>query len=185
MSGVKNAPTCYRAPRWPDPEFPRKIPKKYPSGRSSGTPRKYPKKYRKNTKNAHFWYSAGYFLVFSGYFWGKFWESIISARGVVFRYFSWKFRGRAISGLCSRSGRSQVRSGKRPKRKFSGLVSRGHPGLIRADVLVQKLQAIPIETLENQVFDYVFFLPPLFCQSIPVFWTQNLGKCRLISANLS
>ena len=23
---VKNAPTCYRAPRWADPEFPRKMP---------------------------------------------------------------------------------------------------------------------------------------------------------------
>ena len=31
---------------------------------------------------------------------------------------------------------------------------------------------------------YVFFLPPLFCQRIPAFWTQNLGKNRLISANL-
>ena len=31
---------------------------------------------------------------------------------------------------------------------------------------------------------YVFFLPPLFCQRVPAFWTQNLGKNRLISANL-
>ena len=22
---------------------------------------------------------------------------------------------------------------------------------------------------------YVFFVPPLFCQTIPTFWTQNLG----------
>ena len=27
-SRVENAPACYRAPRWPDPEFPQKIPKK-------------------------------------------------------------------------------------------------------------------------------------------------------------
>ena len=89
---IKNAPTCYRAPRWPELEFPRKIPKKYPSGRNSGTPRKYPQKYRKDTKNAHFWYFGGIFSVFSGYFGGKFWESGISGRGVFFRYFSWKFR---------------------------------------------------------------------------------------------
>ena len=31
---------------------------------------------------------------------------------------------------------------------------------------------------------YVFFLPPLFCQRIPAVWTQNLGKNRLISANV-
>ena len=38
-SKVKSAPTCYRAPRWPDPEFLPKIPKKYPPARNSGTPR--------------------------------------------------------------------------------------------------------------------------------------------------
>ena len=27
---IENAPTCYRAPRWPDPEFPQKIPIKDP-----------------------------------------------------------------------------------------------------------------------------------------------------------
>ena len=91
-SRVKNAPTCYRAPRWPHPEFPRKMPKKYPPARNSGTPRKYPQKYQKNTKNAHFWYFGGIFSVFSGYFRGKVWESRISGRGVFFRYFSWKFR---------------------------------------------------------------------------------------------
>ena len=35
---VENAPTCYRAPKWPDPDFPRKIPKKYPPARNSGLP---------------------------------------------------------------------------------------------------------------------------------------------------
>ena len=104
---VKDALTCYRAPKWPNPEFPRKIPKKYPSGRNSGTPRKYPKNTEKNTKNAHFWYFGGIFSIFSGNFGGKFWESRISGRGVFFRYFFVEIPGRAISGLCSRSGRSQ------------------------------------------------------------------------------
>ena len=76
---LKNAPTCYRAPKWPDPEFPRKIPKQYTAGRNSGTPRKYPE----NTKKKS---------VFSGYLGGKFWESRISAQGVFFLHFSWKFR---------------------------------------------------------------------------------------------
>ena len=30
----------------------------------------------------------------------------------------------------------------------------------------------------------VFFQPPLFCQRVPAFWTQNLGKNRRISANI-
>ena len=55
-------------------------------------PQEIPQKNRKNTQNAHFWYSGGIFLVFSGYFGGKFWESRISGRGVFFRYFSGKFR---------------------------------------------------------------------------------------------
>ena len=37
---------------------------------------------------------------------------------------------------------------------------------------------------KNSSFIYVFFLPPLFCQRIPAFWTQSLGKNRLISANV-
>ena len=56
---------------------------------SQNSPPKYPEKYRKNTpkipKNAHFWYFFGIFGVFS-------WGSRISAQGVFFRYFSWKFR---------------------------------------------------------------------------------------------
>ena len=55
-------------------------------------PKKIPPKYRKNTKINHFWYFQGIFLVFSGYFGGKFWESRISGRCVFFRYFSCKFR---------------------------------------------------------------------------------------------
>ena len=68
---VDNAPTCYRAPKWPDPEFPRKIPKKYPPARNSGlqefTP-KIPRKYRKNTPKI----PKMHILVFFWYFWGIF-----------------------------------------------------------------------------------------------------------------
>ena len=56
--------------------------------RNSGLPEftpKIPRKYRKKTKNVHFWYFFGIFGVFS-------WGSRISARGVLFRYFPWKFR---------------------------------------------------------------------------------------------
>ena len=92
FSSFENAPTCYRAPKWPDLEFPRKIPKKIPPGPKFWTPRVYPqntpkipKKYPQNTKNAYFGFFFGIFLVFS-------WGSRISARGVFFWYFSWKFR---------------------------------------------------------------------------------------------
>ena len=34
-------------------------------------------------------------------------------------------------------------------------------------------------------FNYLFFLPPLFCKRSPAFWTQSLGKNRLISAKIS
>ena len=89
---LENASTSYRAPRWPDPEIPRKIPKKYPPDPQFWTPRiltpKYPENTEKippNTKNAHFRYFFGILGVFS-------WGSRISARGVFFRYFPWKFR---------------------------------------------------------------------------------------------
>ena len=65
---------------------------KIPLGPKFWNPKKIPKKYRENTKIAHFGYFGGIFLVFLGYFGGKFWESRISGRGVFFRYFSWKFR---------------------------------------------------------------------------------------------
>ena len=38
LQKVENAPICYRAPKWPDPEFPRKISKKHPQARNSGVP---------------------------------------------------------------------------------------------------------------------------------------------------
>ena len=70
---VENGPTCYRAPKWPDPEFPREIPKKYPPARNSGIPEftpKIPRKYRKNTPGIPKMRIFGIFLVFFGYFLG-------------------------------------------------------------------------------------------------------------------
>ena len=81
---------------------------KIPLGPKFWNAKEIPKKYRENTKNAHFWYFGGIFSVFSGYFGGKFWESRISGRGVFFSVFLLEIRDRAISGLCSRSGRSQI-----------------------------------------------------------------------------
>ena len=46
-----NTPTCYRVPKWPDPEFPRKIPKKKKNGPKCGTPTKNPPKRPKKKKN--------------------------------------------------------------------------------------------------------------------------------------
>ena len=66
---VENAPACYRAPGWPDPEFSRKSTEKYPLARNSGLPEfapKIPKKYPQNTPNHRF----GIFSVFLGYFLG-------------------------------------------------------------------------------------------------------------------
>ena len=73
---------------------------KIPPGPKFWTPRIYPqntpKKYPQNTENAHFWYYFGIFGAFS-------WGSRISARGVIFRYFSWKFRvGRSRGSVAGR-----------------------------------------------------------------------------------
>ena len=70
---VENAPACYRAPRWPDPEFPRKIPKKYPPARNSGLPEfalKIARKYRKNTPKIPKMTVFSLFSVFLGHFLG-------------------------------------------------------------------------------------------------------------------
>ena len=70
---IENGPTCYRAPKWPDPEFPRKIPKKYPPARNSGLPEftpKIPRKYRKNTHRIPKMRIFGIFSVFFWYFLG-------------------------------------------------------------------------------------------------------------------
>ena len=101
---VMIALTCYRAPKWPDPEFfPRKILKKYPPARNSGLPEfltpkilenteknalKIPKKKpRKNTIFGYF-----FFVFFFGILGVFSWGSRILAWGVFFRYFSWNFR---------------------------------------------------------------------------------------------
>ena len=65
---------------------------KIPPGPKFWNKKKIPEKLPKKYQNAHFSGILGYFLVFSGYFGAKFWESRISGRGVFFRYFSWKFR---------------------------------------------------------------------------------------------
>ena len=80
---------------------------KIPPGPNSGTPRKYPQNTPKMTKLRIFGILGGIFWVFSGYFGGKFWESRISGRVFFFSVFFVEIPGRATSGLCSRSGRSQ------------------------------------------------------------------------------
>ena len=85
-------PDLLQSPEMARPGISTKNTEKIPPGPKFWTPRIYPqntpkipKKYPQNTKNAHFWYFFGIFGVFS-------WGSRISARGVFFRYFSWKFR---------------------------------------------------------------------------------------------
>ena len=65
-------PTCCRAPKWSDPEFPRKIPKKYPTARNSGLPEFTPRKPQENTPKIPPKYQKCAFLVFLGYFGGIF-----------------------------------------------------------------------------------------------------------------
>ena len=106
---LENAPTCYRAPKWPDPEFPRKIPKKYPAARNSGLPEftpKMPRKYRKNTPKIPKMRIFGIFSFIFGVF---SWGSRISARGVFFRYFSWKFRVGPSRGSVAGRGVLKIR----------------------------------------------------------------------------
>ena len=55
-------PPPARDPRWPEPEFPAKMPEKYPLARNSGTPRKSPKIPETCPQRP--------FLVFRGYFSG-------------------------------------------------------------------------------------------------------------------
>ena len=83
---VEKAPTCYRAPRWPDPEFPQKIPKKYrPLAETLWNPEKIPLNAPKLPQNTDICGISGVVVrYFGGIFSGpEFW-----ARG---RYFSWKF----------------------------------------------------------------------------------------------
>ena len=104
---VENAPPCYRAPKWPDLEFPRKIKKKKEP--KFWNPKKTPPNYRKKKlpKTVIFSVFSRYFQGFLG---GKFWSPEFRA-GFFFFFFSVFFveiRGRAIWGLCSRPGPSQV-----------------------------------------------------------------------------
>ena len=92
-SKLENAPTCYRGPRWPDPEFPRKIPKKYLRPAildSQNLPPKYPENTPKNTKHAFSTFSVfwGYFLGVpeyrpEGYFFSIFCGNSGPSRGFV------------------------------------------------------------------------------------------------------
>ena len=98
-----------------DPEFPRKIPKKYPSDRNSGTPRKYrkntekiPKKYRKNTEKIPKMRIFGILGVFFRYFRGILGVNSGSPEFPAGGYFFGIFRGNSgsgpISGLCRQVG---------------------------------------------------------------------------------
>ena len=82
---AENAPTCYRAPRWPDPESPRKMPKEYPWPEILDSQRLPPKQQKKPKMPILGFFFSGILGVFS-------WGSRISAWGVFFRHFSWKFR---------------------------------------------------------------------------------------------
>ena len=120
--GLRTPRPAYRAPRWPDPEFPQKnTPQAEILELQENTP-KIPKKYQKCAFLV-FW---GYFFGIFGAFWGKFWESRISGWGVFFSVFLVEIPGRVISGLCSRSGCSQsLGSGKSPPSLEKGLPPEG------------------------------------------------------------
>ena len=103
---LENGPTCYRAPKWPDPEFPRKMPKKYPPARHSGLPEFTPKIPRKYQKIPPEYQKCAFLVLFFRYFLGIFLGfQNFGPRGI-FLVFFMEIPERAISGLCSRSGRS-------------------------------------------------------------------------------
>ena len=82
---------------------------------------KIPKEYPQNTEKMHpKWV---FFFGILRYSFGIFGGSGISGLGVVFRYFSWKFRVGPCSGLCSRSGHSQ-REGKRCLERWMSRIAR-------------------------------------------------------------
>ena len=85
----------------PSPKF--RTPRIYPQN----TP-KIPKKYRKNTEKIPPKYQKCPFGVFSRYFRGIFLGFQNFGAGGIFSIFFVEIPGRAISGLCSRSGRSQT-----------------------------------------------------------------------------
>ena len=104
---VESAPTSYSAPKWPDPDgISAKNAKKNTPRPEILDSQNLPPKYLENTEKIPpkyqkcvFW---GYFSVFWGYFPGvpEF------QPGAIFSVFFVEIPGRAISGLCSRSGRS-------------------------------------------------------------------------------
>ena len=118
-SCAKNAPTCYRAPRWPEPEFPRKIPEKYPPARNSGTPRKHPKNTEKIPKMRIFGNLGVFFRYFRGIL-GINSGSPEFRAGGIFSVFSWKFRVGPFRGsVAGRVGlNSCVSEGVRKARKL-------------------------------------------------------------------
>ena len=102
---VENAPACYRAPTWPD-----RISMK---NTKQNTPRpeildsqSLPPKYPKNTEKIPRKYPKYVFLVFSRYFGGIFLGFQNFGPNGIFSAFFVEIPGRAILGLCSRSGRS-------------------------------------------------------------------------------
>ena len=95
FSALENAPTCYGAPRWSDPEFPQKDTEKIPPGPKFWNPKQIPRKYRKDTKMVILISLGSFLRYFRGInynFGGEIRESRISGGRVFFRHFPWKFR---------------------------------------------------------------------------------------------
>ena len=85
-------PDLLQSPEMARPGISTKTTEKIRPGPKFWNPKKIPPKYRKKYQNARFCGIFRYFLVFSGFFGAKFWESRILGRGVFFQYFLWKFR---------------------------------------------------------------------------------------------
>ena len=66
-----NASTCCTAPRWPDPEFPRKIPKNTLRAKILEPQENTPEIPKKNTQNGRFRYVGSIFLGIFGAVWGE------------------------------------------------------------------------------------------------------------------
>ena len=113
-TNFENAPTCYRNPRWPEQEFPRRIPKKNTS--LPEIPRKHtktsrpeildpqqtPRKYQRTSPEIRRRPSL-FFCIFVGIF--SAFQNF--GAGSVFSAFFVEFPGPAIAGLCSRLGHCQ------------------------------------------------------------------------------
>ena len=102
---VENAPTCHRAPRWPDPEFSPKNAEKIPPGPKFWTPGIYPQntpKIPKNTPKIPKMPVWGIFSVFSGYLNFLGFQNL--GPGGIFSAFFVEVPGRAISGSVAGRG---------------------------------------------------------------------------------